>query len=392
MIGDSIIDVDCCQQPKRGQFVAGDVFMSRKIRDEGRVMAVLSDGLGSGVKASVLANMTATMALQYTEAYIDPRRSAQTIMDTLPICEVRKISYSTFTIVDMNDDGETRVTEHGNPPFILLRRNRIEEVEKNSFTLEQWRDRTIYHSCFRVTDGDRLVFFSDGVTQSGMGTDVRPLGWGEKAVVKRVQQIVTESPNITSRKLAEALVNEAIANDGHEAMDDVTCAVITIRPPKYLLVVTGPPFDRARDGELAECIRTAKGKRAICGGTTANILARELDAEVTMDLSQLDPEIPPMSLMDGVELVTEGFLTLARTAELLDKGRPIEVPHPNAADKLAALMLEADIIEFIVGTRINEAHQDPNVPVELDLRRNVIRRILTALESKHQKQGMIRFL
>ena len=121
MTGESFIDVDFCQKAKHGQVVSGDVFLSRKIKEEGRIISVLSDGLGSGVKASVLANLTATMALRYTSAFVDVRRSARTIMDTLPICEKRKISYSTFTIVDLDEDGKTRVIEHGNPPLILLR-------------------------------------------------------------------------------------------------------------------------------------------------------------------------------------------------------------------------------------------------------------------------------
>src|SRR3974390_3227311 len=119
--GESFIDVDFAQQSKAGQFVAGDFFVCRKIKEEGRVIAVLSDGLGSGVKASVLANLTATMALKYTEAFEDIRKSAATIMETLPVCEVRKISYSTFTIIDIDDEGACRLIEHGNPPIILMR-------------------------------------------------------------------------------------------------------------------------------------------------------------------------------------------------------------------------------------------------------------------------------
>jgi serine phosphatase RsbU (regulator of sigma subunit) len=109
MTGESFIDVDFCRQAKAGQVVAGDVFLSRKIKEEGRIITVLSDGLGSGVKAGVLANLTATMALRYTSAFVDVRQSAKTIMDTLPVCEKRKISYSTFTIVDLDEDGKTRV-------------------------------------------------------------------------------------------------------------------------------------------------------------------------------------------------------------------------------------------------------------------------------------------
>src|SRR3974390_2925404 len=146
--GESFIDVDFAQQSKAGQFVAGDFFVCRKIKEEGRVIAVLSDGLGSGVKASVLANLTATMALKYTSAFVDVRKSAGIIMDTLPVCEVRKISYSTFTIVDLDDDGRTRVIEHGNPTLFFLRGQEPMAIKRSNITLENWKDRTIRYSEF----------------------------------------------------------------------------------------------------------------------------------------------------------------------------------------------------------------------------------------------------
>ena len=159
MTGESFIDVDFCRQAKHGQIVAGDVFLSRKIKEEGRIITVLSDGLGSGVKASVLANLTATMALRYTSSFVDVRQSAKTIMDTLPVCEKRKISHSTFTIVDLDEDGKTRVIEHGNPPLILLRGQTPVPIERASLTLETWKDRVIHYSEFDTQLGDRIVFF-----------------------------------------------------------------------------------------------------------------------------------------------------------------------------------------------------------------------------------------
>ena len=138
-------------------------------------------------------------------------------------------------------------------------------------------------------------------------------------------------------------------------------------------------------------VRTFDGRKAICGGTTANIISRLLNRPVRACLAKLDPEIPPPALMQGIDLITEGTMTLARVAEMLERGA--QQPWPdNAARDLLALMLRSDVVEFVVGTRINEAHQDPNVPVELDLRRNIIRRIVGLLESKHLKECSVRFL
>ena len=392
MTGESFIDVDFCRQAKAGQVVAGDVFLSRKIKEEGRIITVLSDGLGSGVKAGVLANLTATMALRYTSAFVDVRQSAKTIMDTLPVCEKRKISYSTFTIVDLDEDGKTRVIEHGNPPLVLLRGQTPVPIERASLTLETWKDRVIHYSEFATQLGDRIVFFSDGVSQSGLGRVGLPLGWGQDRVTDFLQRQISAENEISSRELSRKLVAEALANDGRAAKDDITCGAIYYRRPRRLLVITGPPFNKERDGELAELVQNFDGRKVICGGTTAGIVSRLLGRPVTMDLKNLDPEIPPPAVMAGVDLVTEGTVTLAKVSEILERGNPGEPARKNPATDLVTLMLQSDIVEFVVGTRINEAHQDPNVPVELDLRRNIIRKIASRLETRHLKETRLRFI
>ena len=391
MTGESFIDIDCCQRAKTRQVVSGDVFMSRKIKEEGRVISVLSDGLGSGVKASVLANLTATMALRYTSAFVDVRKSAGIIMDTLPVCEVRKISYSTFTIVDLDDDGRTRVIEHGNPPILLFRGGRPVALERSELTLEQWKDRTIRYSEFDVQLGDRIICFSDGISQSGLGNKGFPLGWGQEKVCAFLQQRIAQDEEIGSRELTRKIVAEALVNDGSVPKDDMTCAVVYYRHPRRLLVITGPPFLKEHDAQLGELVRTFEGRKAICGGTTANIVARALDRPVRPLLTRLDPEIPPAAELEGVDLVTEGTMTLARVAEMLERGASQPWPD-NPARDLMNHMLQSDIVEFIVGTRINEAHQDPNVPMELDLRRNIVRRIIASLETKYLKGCKLQFV
>jgi hypothetical protein len=392
MTGERFIDVDFCRQAKHGQRVAGDVFLSRKIKEEGRIISVLSDGLGSGVKAGVLANLTATMALRYATAFVDVRISAKTIMDTLPVCEKRRISYSTFTIVDLDEDGKTRVIEHGNPLLLLLRGQSPVPIQRTSLTLEAWKDRVIRYSEFDTQLGDRIVFFSDGVSQSGLGHSGLPLGWGAERVSEYLGRQVASENQISSRELSRNLVAESLINDGGQAKDDITCATIYYRCPRRLLVITGPPFDRDRDGGLAHLVQTFNGRKVICGGTTAGIVSRLLGRPLTMDLAQVDPEFPPPAAMEGVDLVTEGTVTLAKVAEILERGDPVEPKRNNPAHQLVLLMLQSDIVQFVVGTRINEAHQDPNLPVELDLRRNIIRKIALLLETRHLKETRLQFV
>jgi hypothetical protein len=332
------------------------------------------------------------MALRYTSAFVDVRQSAKTIMDTLPVCEKRKISYSTFTIVDLDEDGQTRVIEHGNPPLVLLRGRNPVPIERVSLTLETWKDRVIHYSEFDTRVGDRIVFFSDGVSQSGLGRPGLPLGWGSEQVTEFLCRQIDAETEISARELSRQLVGAALLNDGRAAKDDITCGAIYYRWPRRLLVITGPPFNRERDPQLAEMVRTFDGRKVICGGTTAGIVARLLNRTVTMNLASLDPEIPPPAIMEGVDLVTEGTVTLAKVAELLERGNPAELLRKNPASDLVSLMLQSDIVQFMVGTRINEAHQDPSIPVELDLRRNIIRKIASLLETRHLKEARLQFI
>lgn len=392
MPGETFIDVEFAQRCKTRQSICGDVFMSRKIKEEGRVISVLSDGLGSGVKASVLANLTASMALKFAGAFASVQNTASAIMDALPICEVRKISYSTFTLVDLDDDGAARFIEHGNPPIALLRGPAEVPVEKSTFTLDRWEDREIAHGEIRLNVGDRLICCSDGITQSGMGRAEMPLGWGRDAAVTFVKNMLLSNPEASSFQIANALLDQALHNDGGVARDDITCAVIHLRTPRKLMIMTGPPFVPSRDPELARIAMSFPGKKIICGGTTATIVGRILQRQIEMDLSKTDVGVPPAAKMEGIDLITEGALTLARVADLLDSNLRVDHLPNNPAGDIVRLMLTSDVVQFVVGTRINEAHQDPNIPQELDLRRNIVRRICSLLETKYLNETTVSFL
>lgn len=388
----AFIDLDYALRTKQHQSICGDVVLSHRIKEEGRILAVLSDGLGSGVKASVLANLTAAMALKFASTCADTRIWARSIMDTLPICEVRKISYSTFTLIDLDETGHLRFIEHGNPQLVLLRGTEEVKLHRREITLERWKDRIIYHGRTKLQIGDRLVCFSDGISQSGMGRQDMPLGWTQEQAVAFVREVIEENAAISSRRLTAALMEQALVNDRGHARDDSSCMVVHFRVPRQLLIMTGPPFVPQRDFELAQAAATFPGKKIICGGTTATIIGRILQRPFAVDLTQVNTGMPPPAKMEGIELITEGSLTLAHVAQLLASGVTMEQLPANPAGDIVRLMLGSDIIHFIVGTRINEAHQDPNTPQELDLRRNIVRRIVSLLEEKYFNTTSVRFL
>ncbi|MCL1893584.1 MAG: SpoIIE family protein phosphatase [Holophagaceae bacterium] len=388
------IEVGQAQKKKARQAACGDVFHSQ-ILDEGRrVVSVLADGLGSGIKASVLATLTATMATRYIAGDADIGRAAQTILQTLPVCSERKVAYSTFTIVDMTKWGETRIIEYDNPPFQLVHDNEVVQLQTEEIRIPTsfGRDAVIRETRFTARPGDRIVICSDGVTQAGVGQKATPLGWGTEAKAAFLHKVILENPNISARQLAKVVVEQAFILDGRSAKDDTTCGVIYFRKPRKVLVITGAPVNKSSDSELAKRATSFDGSKIICGGTTASIISRELKAPLKMDLTNLDPNMPPISHMSGFDLVTEGAITLAATARILDEyDNPDRLP-PNAATKLANVFLDSDIIHIIAGTKINEALQDPNLPQDLDIRRNILRRLKRVLQEKHLKEVHVEFI
>lgn len=373
---------------KNGQEVSGDVFMSRKLQEEGRSVAVLSDGLGSGIKANVLATMTASMALNFTIANQPVERSAQSIRNTLPVDKHRKINYSTFTIIDIEYGCETTILEYGNPQYLIFRStDPLENKEIHQHSISE-----IEISNFKAQKEDRIILFSDGVSQSGMGRADMPFGWDWDDLKKFISHKLQADPYISAENLSNIIVNRAFLNDSLKAKDDITCSVIYFREPRNLIICTGPPYKLEKDKTMAQTIDGFSGAKIICGGTTAQIIARELDKEIEVDLFSGDGELPPVSEIEGMDLVTEGILTLGRAADWLEKKNPDDINYASPAGKIIRLFLKNDKITFMVGTRINEAHQDPALPVELEIRRNVVKKIAKILDDKYLKEVHIQYI
>ncbi|MDY5930423.1 MAG: SpoIIE family protein phosphatase [Candidatus Ornithospirochaeta sp.] len=393
------IDVDYAQIFKHGQKIGGDVFLLSRNPEKNQIVSTLSDGLGSGVKANVLASLTAHMAHKLSFSPIDLNHSAKIIMDTLPVCKERKISYSTFTIADIrykenNEDIEVNLVEYDNPPS--LRFAGTEPIswqrEKNELQREgAFKKEVVSHSSFSMAIGERLIMFSDGVTQSGLGKSL-PLGWRIEGVRKFVKDEISKNPDISSRDLSRAIVQKACTLDGLCSKDDITCVVVYIRRPRRTLIVTGPPFTKEADEILGQKIREFDGRKIVSGGTTAQIVSRLFGKKLTVDLKCWSKDVPPSSKMEGIDLVTEGMLTLSKVATILEKKEDLASMPDNPAKRFVEILLDSDQVHFLVGTKINEAHQDPNIPVEIGIRRTIIGRLRKALEEIYLKETSQEYL
>ena len=385
---DFFIEINSQQRNHDGERICGDVFLYRYIKEEDRVVAVLSDGMGHGVKANILATLTSTMAINFTREHKQVERIAEIIMNTLPVCSERKISYSTFTIVDIESSGKATILEYDNPSSIILRGKTVFEPAWEKVVLEKGKHAgKVLKTCtFMPEKEDRIIFCSDGVSQSGMGSEEFPFGWERENIETYAARLVASESSISASMLSGKIVTMAHKNDNYKARDDISCATIYFREPRKLLLCTGPPFDKEKDRELAAKVTGYNGKVILCGGTTADIVARELNRKIVDELIFEDPELPPESFLEGIDLVTEGILTLQKVNELLKTFNNSVRLGKGPADKIVKMFMDSDEIHFIIGTRINIAHQDPNLPVELEIRRTVIKRIARLLEEKWLKK------
>ncbi|UDQ96553.1 SpoIIE family protein phosphatase [Lentisphaerota bacterium WC36G] len=385
------LEIEFSSKIKTGEDVCGDDFKSKFIAAEGRYISVLSDGLGSGIKASLLSNMVTTMALKFVEDNVDFLASAEIMMDSLPICEVRKISYATFTIVDAMIDGTTKIIEMDNPHFIHLRGTAEVEHDMKTLVSDRWNDRKIYVSEFKMKHGDRLIFFSDGVSQAGLGQRGHKFGWKREGCLDYIKYLVSQDEDISARKLSQQITTKACTfNPNNRKIDDISCGVAYYREPRRTILLTGPPYKESSDSEFADIIRYFKGKKIICGGTTASIISRELKREILTDIKNKNGFLPMTSEMKGVNLVTEGILTLTELAKYLESGETKETAP--SIKELVELFHESDIVDFVVGTRVNIAHQDPTLPVDLEIRRNIVKKIKVILEINYRKIVNVRYI
>lgn len=390
------VEVASNQRNHIGEYICGDMFLSKRFKGEGRLISVLADGMGHGVKANVLATLTATMSLSFAEEHKDPQTIGDIIIKTLPICSERKMSYATFTIVDV-DNGEVTILEYDNPPCLVFRGANLLELEWQKLRLENaddlGRSQEISVCKFIPEKEDRIIFISDGVTQSGMGSQDFMLGWTHERYIDFLRDTIFHDRHISAFKLAQRVVNKAYANDNFRAKDDTSCGVIYFRDPRRMIIATGPPFDKESDREYAHKIMSFGGPKVICGATTTDIISREMGIKVEDNFEATDPTLPPMSKMEGIDLVTEGILTLNKVVTILSNHTESTMNLRNGpADEIIKLLLNSDEIVIMVGTQINNAHHDPTIGIEIEIRRTTIRRLEEVLEKKFMKEVIVEYI
>jgi hypothetical protein len=379
---DSFLDIQVQSLRKRGEELCGDTV--KILRTEPRTIVVLSDGLGSGVKANILATLTAEILLKMIEEDVPLKDVLETVLGTLPICKVRKLAYATFTVVRIDHrDNAFRIINFDNPPPFYFRNGRLTPLAIHD---ERILDRRIQFSEGVLELGDFLGIVSDGVLHAGLGTEMS-FGWGWDSIARYIEQrILLQGRDV--RRVVGQVMAETNRLYHNEPGDDATFLGLGARRRNSTLIFTGPPLNKEQDEVYVKRLLSFNGRTIICGGTTANIVAEYLGEPVRIDVSTLRKDVPPIGDLSQVDLVTEGILTMSRALEYLKEadGDITRLPRDrNGARLLAEEILKADLVYFLVGQRINEFYQNPLLPKNISIRRSLVEELVAFLRTKNKE-------
>ncbi len=361
------------------------------IRNDNSVVVVLADGLGSGVKANILATLTAKIigTMMANGSNID--EAVETIAETLPVCHERGIAYSTFSILQIFNSGEGYLAEFDNPTVFRLRKRKPCKLDT---TVRDINGKTIKESRFTVAPEDIFIMASDGVIHAGIGQTLN-LGWQWENVSEYIQRTYKEDMSAkTITKLLLSVCDNLYAN---EPGDDTTVVTVNIRKPVKLSVMVGPPADAEQDRSIILDFAALPGKKVVCGGTTSQIVARVLERKIRTNFDYYNPSVPPTAEIEGIDLSTEGILTLQKTLEYIKAFESSEsnmqdflnLSKKDGASRLAKILLEESTnIHFIVGRAMNPAHQNPEFPLNLGLKLKLVEEIVIYLRKSGKQVSL----
>ena len=367
-------EVSMAQLCKNGEELCGDNVQIT--RTDNSVIVVVSDGLGSGVKANILATLTTRIASSMLARGTDLDSVVDTIAQTLPVCRQRKIAYSTLQILRIDGIGNTTLVEFDSPRTFLCRAGHVLPFPAHSKTIG---GKTVLAGQMELLEHDLVIMVSDGVLHAGIG-GLLPLGWGWDGVAEKLAEYLAKP--MDTMDICQSLLNSCEGYYLGKPGDDTTVVAVRLRKPRQLNLMIGPPVSPDQDAAVVSKFMSLSGPKVVSGGTTANLVSRVLKKPLRVDLEYHDPHIPPVGHMEGLELVTEGVLTLNAAAERLHKPEELRrSTRMDGASRIAKLLLNADHIHICAGGAINPAHQNPLLPPDMNIKLQVLGRLKSQLET-----------
>lgn len=349
--------------------------------DEFSTVIVLSDGLGSGVKASILSTLTSKIISTMMSEGLSLEECVETIAATLPVCSVRGVAYSTFTIIHLKNNQTAEIIQYDNPHVILIRDYQNYDYPKTEMNIG---GKKIFKSVINLQENDLFVAMSDGCPHAGIGTAFN-FGWKREDIITFIEALAPVG--YTAKTLSTMLVDECDKLYGNKPGDDATACIVKIRRRTPMNLLFGPPSNRDDENRMMSLFFSKEGKHIICGGTTSSIAARYLRKPLKASLNFESSDIPPIAEIEGVDLVTEGVITVNRVVEYakdyLGENKYYEQWSfkKDGASLISRLLFEeATDINFFVGKAINPAHQNPDLPINFNIKMNLVDELSTCLK------------
>lgn len=349
--------------------------------DENSTVIVLADGLGSGVKASILSTLTSKIISTMISQGLSIEDCVETIAATLPVCSVRGVAYSTFTIIQLVDNEYARIFQYDNPLMILLRNGKNYDYPRE---LKIVGDKKVYVSGISLEENDIFIAMSDGCPHAGIGMAYN-FGWKREDIIDYMETFY--SVGFTAKTLATILIDECNRLYDGKPGDDATACVIRIRKREPMNILFGPPSNRDDNDKMMSLFFSKEGKHIICGGTTSSIAAKYLGKPVIPSLDFIDKSVPPIAHIEGVDLVTEGVITMDKVLtyakDYLADNEMYSVwgYQKDGASLISRLLFEeATDINFFVGRAINPAHQNPELPINFNIKMQLVKELSECLK------------
>lgn len=372
-------DIGCKSINHIGEQLCGD-HVDIVEQGENSTVIVLADGLGSGVKASILSTLTSKIISTMMAQGLSLEECVSTIAATLPICSVRGVAYSTFTIIHIIDNSTVELIQYDNPQIIMLRDCEIYDYPVSEVIIG---GKKILKSNIKLRENDIFIAMSDGCPHAGIGTAFN-FGWKRDDIAEFIRSVA--HVGFTSKTLSTMLIDECNKLYGGKPGDDATACVIRIRKREPMNILFGPPSHRDDCDRMMSLFFSKEGKHIICGGTTSSIAAKYLGKEVKTTLKFERSDVPPIAYIDGVDLVTEGVITINKVLEYAKDalGDNEEYAHWSVSQDGASLICrmlfeEATDINFYVGRAINPAHQNPDLPINFNIKMNLVQELSECL-------------
>ncbi len=372
---------------KNGEQLCGDKVEIIGSAD-GCTTLVLADGLGSGVKANILSTLTSKILCTMMDAGMGVEDCVDTIVNTLPVCQLRKIAYSTFTIIRIGNNDTAKIIQFDNPNVVFLRNGRSVDYPIVSRVIG---DKKVLESTISLQLDDTFIAMSDGAIYAGVGKTLN-FGWQRDNIVDFAEAFFDWS--LSAKSIAGTIVDECNRLYEGEPGDDTTVACVKIKKRCPVNLMIGPPSNPADVSMMMSLFFAKEGIKIVCGGTTSTLAAEFLGKPLRTSLNYCDPEIPPIAMVEGIDLVTEGVITISRVVEyakayLANDTLATPWGNSNNGASLVARMLfeKATDINFFVGKAINPAHQNPALPINFGIKIRLIQELAEHLEKmgKHIK-------